>query len=440
MDAKEYIIKFLIGTEVSHSLLYYGDKKGISFLSQETKLIIIKSNFFDDNVFCTDRTLPNTPFPLLPNTDIPFLFGEPRLEKTTDGKIILYADLVASAYFLLSRYEEIIKPECRDQHGRFLAKDSIVFQQGYGMRPLVDEWGRYLRTLLRASGVDIHEKNSEFRKIYLTHDVDMPFLFWRKEQVIKQFIKNLIHHGPRIPHPLKVYKTGENDPYNTFAQIIDYDSCVKESLGENVVESIYFIITAGDKNSKDYCNIDFPKFQKLLKNLLKNKSKIGLHVSYEAGADTSLIKREILRLPNFVDKEQLKSRHHFLRWQEPEMVDAMEYSGIREDFTLGYADSIGFRVGTCHPYYFINPKTKRITNILIHPLQIMECSLYDEQYQNLEFNRAYENCISIINTVKQFGGELDLLFHNTSLIDNDYYNNYYGLKLYEAIINYLVNQ
>ena len=122
------------------------------------------------------------------------------------------------------------------------------------------------------------------------------------------------------------------------------------------------------------------------------------------------------------------------------MVDAMEYSGIREDFTLGYADSIGFRVGTCHPYYFINPKTKRITNILIHPLQIMECSLYDEQYQNLEFNRAYENCISIINTVKQFGGELDLLFHNTSLIDNDYYNNYYGLKLYEAIINYLVNQ
>ncbi len=167
--------------------------------------------------------MPAVPFPLLPETDIPFLFGNPRLEKDSDGRLILYADLVASAYFMLSRYEEEIKPECRDLHGRFLAKDSVVFQQGYGLRPLVDEWGRYLQSLLRSCGVVIPESAPGFRKIYLTHDIDSPFMFWRKEQVCKQYIKNLIGRGKRIPQPYQIYRTGKNDPYYTFPRIREYD-------------------------------------------------------------------------------------------------------------------------------------------------------------------------------------------------------------------------
>ena len=202
MRAQEYIIKLLISDEVICQSVWYGSLKTVP---DNCSIVIVSSVFFDDGVYGTPRTLPKTPFPLLPNTDIPFLFGEPRLEKTTDGKIILYADLVASAYFLLSRYEEIIKPECRDLHGRFLAKDSIVFQQGYGMRPLVDEWGKYLRSLLRECGVDVPEEKKGFKKIYLTHDVDTPFFFWRKDQVIKQWVKNIIHYGTKVPNPLRMY-------------------------------------------------------------------------------------------------------------------------------------------------------------------------------------------------------------------------------------------
>lgn len=434
MNAKEYIVEHLISYKELKTFVWYGTKETAP---KPAKLIIVPANFFDESVYGTKKTSPITPFRLLPDTDIPFLFGESRLEKTSDGKIILYADLVASAYFLLSRYEEIIKPECRDQHGRFLAKDSIVFQQGYGMRPLVDEWGKYLRTLLRSCGVEVPEEKKGFRTIYLTHDVDKPFYFWRKDQVIKQWIKNIIHHGPKIHSPLRMYLTAKKDPYYTFPCIINYDKSLQEKLGNDIVKSIYFLITADTSQNSNYCNIKLPKYKKMIKQLIENGATLGLHISYEGGADTSLIEKEIYHLPVDIDRTKLKSRHHYLRWQEPEMVDAMEEAGIKEDFSLGFADSVGFRVGTCRSYYFINPKTKRVTNILIHPMEIMDNSLYEEQYLNMEYNRAFELCKEIIQTIKHNYGELSLLFHNTSLVTKGCFNKYYGLQLYKELLDLL---
>ncbi|MBQ5907329.1 MAG: polysaccharide deacetylase family protein [Treponema sp.] len=432
MRAQEYIIKLLISDEVICQSVWYGSLKTVP---DNCSIVIVSSDFFEDGVYGTPRTLPKIPFPLLPNTDIPFLFGEPRLEKTTDGKIILYADLVASAYFLLSRYEEIIKPECRDQHGRFLAKDSIVFQQGYGMRPLVDEWGRYLKSLLRECGVDVPEEKKGFKKIYLTHDVDTPFFFWRKDQVIKQWVKNIIHYGTKVPNPLRMYLTAKNDPYYTFPKIIKYDNKLREKVGNDFVESIYFLITAPTNQNKTYCNIKLPKYKKMVKQLTDSEATLGLHVSYEGGTNTSLLKKEIARLPDCINKANLKSRHHFLRWQEPRMIDAMEEAGIKEDFTIGYPDSVGFRVGTCRPYYFINPQTKRVTDVLVHPMQIMECSLDRQYYMGLPFEKSLELCMFLIDVTYNNNGELVLLFHNPIWSSNHYYG-----PLYEQLLDYCMKK
>ena len=115
---------------------FYGNRDSAP---KEAKVIIAPFNFFDDGIYGTGATLQKIPFSLLPDTDIPFLFGSPRLDYTEDRCIILCADFVASAYFMLSRYEDIIKPDCRDQYGRFWAKDSVIFQQDYGLRPLMAE-------------------------------------------------------------------------------------------------------------------------------------------------------------------------------------------------------------------------------------------------------------------------------------------------------------
>ena len=364
------------------------------------------------------------------------MFGEPKLERKiiNDNQeiVIIYADLIASAYFLLSRYEEIIKPNCRDQYGRFLAKDSVIFQQGYGMRPLVDEWGLYLRNLLRQEGVNVSEEKQGFNKIYLTHDVDVPFKFYAFRHVIKQWVKNILHKGEQISNPLKKFITGKDDPQNTFDKIIKADTSLQDKLSKDKVEPIYFLIAAGSKKTRGYCNILSKKFQNLIAMLSKAESTLGLHVSLEAGSNPQRIKSEMQRLLTYCPHSVTKSRHHVLRWLEPEHISEMENGGITEDFTLEYADSVGFRVGTCRPYYFINPRTKMVSNILEHPMAIMECSLDRPNYMGLDYDKAVVVCKKLIDETYKFNGELVLLFHNP-IWSKD---NYYG-PLYEELLDYI---
>ena len=430
--SQEYVLRFLIGSNDDSIIKYifYGNPKDASELS---KIVIVQSNFFNNGIYGTTKTIPKTPFNFLPESDIPFLFGDSKLEIDATGHIVLYADLIASAYYMLSRYEEIIKPKSRDKFNRFLAKDSIVFQQGYGVRPIVDEWGLYLRNLLRKTGIELPEEKYGFNKIYLTHDVDTPFEIYRFGQVIKQWGKNIFHLGKRIKHPFRIYKTGENDSYNTFDKIVETDSALQKKLGKECVESIYFLIAAGSRKTKTYCNILLKKFQKLIKMLFESGATLGLHVSLEAGGKPDLIKNEVTRLLKYCPNSVTKSRNHFLCWTEPEHIEHMELAGITEDFTLGYADSAGFRVGTCRPYYFINPKTKSMTNIIIHPMEIMECSLDRISYMGLSYDEALELCKKICYKVYKHNGELNILWHNDSFLKKFYRD------LYKSLLNYIEN-
>lgn len=425
-DAILYIIEFLVGKDFARYVSYGSE------LSAEAKMTIMRSNFFDEGVYGTSDTLPKAPFSFLPETDIPFLFGSPKIERTDDGSVVMYADLVASAFFMLSRYEETIKPECRDMYGRFLAKDAVVFQQGYGMRPLVDEWGRYLRNLLRQSGIDVPSEKRGFSKIWLTHDVDVPFKFKSIFSIVMQLARNLLRRGKSDWLFLHKYFNFKKDDYYTFPRIIEYDNSCKKQFDKEIVDSVYFIISAGAWHTFQYCNINSKKFRFLLEELKKSDAKLGIHISYEAGGNPQIIKREVKRLPSCINKKALLSRHHYLRWTEPDHVLQMEESGIREDFSLGYADCVGFRCGTSKSYYFINPKTKLLTNVLIHPMQIMECSLDRKNYMGLFYEEAESVCKKIIFEVYKFDGELNLLWHNTSFNAEMYYE-----KLYNELLKYI---
>jgi hypothetical protein len=372
--------------------------------------------------------LPVVPLQLIDGT--PLLFGSPKIEYE-DNKLVVYPDIIASAFFLLSRYEEVLKPEYRDQHGRFLAKNSIVFQQGYGNRPLVDEYGVLLRKWLRETGVAVPPEQKGFGKIYLTHDVDNPFRFERFGAVCKQYIKNMIHYN-HSKSPLKKFIDEYSDEYFTFPVIINYDLECKKKLSHIPVESIYFLISAGSVLNRKYYNFTSRKNRRLIKVLDESGAILGYHVSYEAGVEPGKIITEIARLKKNLGQYSGFSRHHYLQWREPEDVIYMEQAGITDDFTLSYADAVGFRVGTCRPYRFINPRTKTMTNVMIHPLEIMECTLEREAYMRLEYDDAFEYCRELITQVYTHNGELVLLWHNTEFLGLNYQT-----KLYSHVLEYI---
>lgn len=50
---------------------------------------------------------------------------------------------------------------------------------------------------------------------------------------------------------------------------------------------------------------------------------------------------------------------HYLRWGHPTTLQAWNDAGMDYDSTLGYADSPGFRCGTCFEYPAFNPITQQ---------------------------------------------------------------------------------
>jgi hypothetical protein len=418
-----YLIDLLAGFPVVPSGIVYYGPFGNTCIPQEAKIVIIPA-VKDFEI----SALPNVPLPLIDG--VPLLFGKPKVGHEK-GKLIIHADIIASAFFLLSRYEEILKPECRDQHGRFCAKNSIVFQQGYGNRPLVDEYGVLLRKWLREAGITVPLEEQGFSKIYLTHDVDVPFHFERFSTVCKQYIKNVLHYH-YSKSPLKKFIHESYDENYTFPVIIDYDRNLKQKVPHIPVESIYFLISAGSVLNRRYYNFNSRKTARLIKALDESGAILGLHVSYEAGVDPHQIAGEVTRLTKNLKQYNGFSRHHFLQWREPEHVVYLEQAGITDDFTLSYADSVGFRVGTCHPYRFINPRTKTLTHVVIHPLEIMECTLNRTAYMHLDYEQALKTCKEIVGQVYKHRGELVLLWHNTEFLGANYQE-----KLYKHILDYI---
>jgi len=168
----QYIIQFLLGDhvskEVSKKIGYTSDEKEYS----KYKLVIKPSDFFDDGVYGTEAGIPT--LPLKQCEGVPILFGEGKTE-TVEKTQVVHADIVAGTYFLISRYEEMVKRTIRDAHKRFPGTESLPYKAGFIDRPIIEEWGELLRSKLRETGVKVSEPPQEIRKVYLTHDVDQEY-------------------------------------------------------------------------------------------------------------------------------------------------------------------------------------------------------------------------------------------------------------------------
>ncbi|NLV20968.1 MAG: hypothetical protein GXY49_03145, partial [Syntrophomonadaceae bacterium] len=108
-----------------------------------------------ENQWLTQTSLPKQPLPIwdttktcsdviLVSSNLPIIYGnevsanglnKDYLVETPDG-LYLGLDIFGSAFFMLTRYEELVKPD-RDQHDRFSATASLAYQEGFLDRPII---------------------------------------------------------------------------------------------------------------------------------------------------------------------------------------------------------------------------------------------------------------------------------------------------------------
>ena len=429
----EYVLHFLLGETVDPEMIsnvgYTADREEFN----KYKLVIIPSLFFTPEIYGTAESQPRLPLQIW--EEAPILFGNPVVEQVGDTRV-LHADLVASTYFMISRYEEKIEPTKRDVHGRFPGKESLPYRAGFIDSPLVDEYGKLLRNQLRECGVDVPDLPRQIRKIYLTHDVDQ-LSHYRN---LRGFMGGLLRGIQRPKEGNKAIKTYfgglKNDPWYTLPWLFKLDNSLRQILGADRCEPIVFIKVGGGRRKEDKPFIwhHIQDFQSLIMLCKRTNITFGLHSSYEAGIHPDLIPVEKRNLERVAKKPTSYNRHHYLDSREPKDMLALIDVGITDDFTLGYADMAGFRLGTCRPVKWINQNTQQLTSLTLHPLTMMDGTLSDKRYMNLSAHDAYEYCIRLINMVESWNGELVLLWHNTSVEETA---QSYHRKLYHDIIAYL---
>ncbi|WP_370860815.1 polysaccharide deacetylase family protein [Parabacteroides faecis] len=429
--AIHYIIRFLLGEDISEEIVAAIGYTNNSKHFERYSIVIIPSGFFTNHTYGTTSSLPELPLQEIEGT--PLLFGSPLVEQV-GGTLVIHADIIASTYFLITRYEEIIQRNIRDEHGRFPGKMSLPYRAGFLHRPIVDEYRLLLRKWLQQYGLRLPEVKKEIQHIWLTHDLDAPTLY----RTWKGLIRSIRDKRGLISSIQGKLGPVENDPYYTFPWIFEQNNLLREQTGKEICQAILFIRSGGKcKQDKPHYSLHSKDISQLIESVMSNNMKIGLHSSYQAGKSPSLIKKEKTILEENTGKSIRLNRHHFLSSREPEDMTHLEAAGITDDFTMGYADVAGFRLGTSYPVRWINPVTRRLSSILQHPLTIMDCSLEEKKYMGLSYEEAQAYSLNLIEQVKNVGGELTLLWHNTSAMEN---SGSYLRKLYSHLLNELAKK
>ena len=331
-----------------------------------------------------------------------------RLEvEGTKSKIwVIHTDIIYNTFFFISRAEEVINPQ-RDEHGRFLAKHSILGINNRLMIPTVDEYARMLMKLL-----DLPLPTPSFSQIYLTHDVDTIAHYRHLRGAIGGIVRR---EWRKVMASLKDI---HNDPAFTFSWLISQDKQVEGA------KCIYFV---KDTEGKGY---DYPQYNlngndfAIVKQLIENSgAKIGWHGSYYGGDKANRL---------LGDKAGLH-RSHYLRCSIDQMQRLAEM-GVTDDFTMMFPDQVGFRLQTTRPVRWINPKTMQLTDLVLHPMTVMDCTLSNSNYMNLSEDEAYFECQRLFEKVHQNAGEVVLLWHNTTPTGNTYHHSLYP-KLLAMLID-----
>lgn len=412
-DIADYIIAFLLREE-NESQPRLSPLVGYTRNPEEMKLykvVIYPSDFFEVGVYATEKAYPSLPSILWNN--IPLLFGEPKVKRINEGKtLVLYADLIASTYFLISRYEEMYFRGKRDAYHRFPGKESYPYKAGFIDRPIVEEYGESLMQILEAEGVEIDYPKKGFAQINFTHDIDRPYEYCG----VRSFLRALLREKKSLSLSFRLaFQNILKDRFWSFPRFLEWNKEVSR-LYPGRSRTILFYKTPGTKKEDrpNYRISSYP-ISKIHQLATKYGADEGWHIPLSFSEHPRFGAKIVHKLEKELQHTVKEARYHFLAMGEPEDAIFLYKSGIRDDYTLGYADVAGFRLGTCRPVRFILPNTGEITHLLLHPLTLMEFSLMRPNYMNLSEKEALNYARKLLEAVVKHRGELNLLFHNESL-------------------------
>jgi hypothetical protein len=349
--------------------------------------------------------------------------GSPVFFATAGAGSLLPFDPFAAAFYLVTRYEEYTSLKT-DHFDRFEASESIAWKGKFLREPVVNRWALRVKELLLHHYPNLVFWSPSYRFLP-TIDIDHAYAYkcrkaWR---ILGSYGRSALKgNWHDVILRTQVLTGRKQDPYDTYGWL--------ENIHRQYqLQSLYFVLFADYGGEDNNVTVKNKGFHRLLLELDRH-STVGIHPSLSSGHHHSKLHAETRHLAKVLGRDIKISRQHFLKVKFPYTYASLAHMGIRDDYSMGYASVPGFRAGIAHPFYFFDLVSGQVTSLRIHPISVMDVTLLD--YCHYTPEKAIEEILRIIGTVKSAGGEFIPVWHNESLSDEGRWKGW--RRVYEEMV------
>ena len=370
---------------------------------------------------------------------IPVLFPmseEDRFYRIEGKQVIFTHDLIKSAFYLLSGYQEYESKDV-DEHGRFPYSSSIQKKLEITTKPIVNYYFEKL-----AEGIEqfCRLNNISFRRrkffnswgLMLTHDVDQLTTYHFFEWVYRlKILLGIVPSGWSFPQKARVfirYLMYMLIPLSRKNLHWNFESLrrIEKRYG---MDSVFYFLPKTRRDKHSFYRIDEPRVKRLVERLLQDGCEVGVHGTYESAGDGFVLSQLAQTMKESLNIRAFGIRQHFLKYDLPRTAWLQHNAGFKYDSTLGFAEHEGFRNSYCLPFKPYDFERDCMIDIWELPLIAMDATMF--RYQNFSLQEARDALGRLLDEVERFHGLFTLLWHNGPIDDLRHKQTEY---LYEAIL------
>lgn len=345
--------------------------------------------------------------------------GTPCFFATGEKSSIPY-DIFSASFYLLSRYEEYL-PHVKDSVGRFPAKESLAYQNSFLELPVVDLWAHKLLSVLKERFPNLQTAKGNYKCIPIINVTTSHCYSHRGfTRTLGGFLLDLgsFKFG-RMIQRISVLFGLKKDPYDNFDALVEIHK-------KFPLKTMFFFqfakYSAHDKNISPNSN----KFRYLIKSVA-DYSIVSLSTSYLSTTDAKVLREEKKQLANLINRPINYSRLRYNRVNVPITYRNLIETEFTDDFSMGYTHEIGFRAGTCTPFYFYDINMEVRQPLKVHPFAVHDYALVNYKKREEIFNIMDK----MYRQVKEVNGNLIMVFSSELLGDNHKIN---WMELYQSML------
>ncbi|MDQ7915976.1 carbohydrate esterase [Mesonia sp. MT50] len=327
-------------------------------------------------------------------------------------------DIFSASFYLLSRYEEYL-PHVKDDFGRYPFEESIGYKHDFLEQPVVDLWAYKFNTLLCER---FSKDNSVKRKFQNKNVLAVSEAYkYRKKGLVRSIGASLRDFFKLDVSDLierfKVLFFITKDPYDI------YDGLVKESKQNHYKWHFLFQLSNYSINSK---NVSYNKikYHTLIKSM-GDYGEIGLLPGYEALYSFATLKLEKKRWESIVNRPLSFVGSYNFDLNLPTLYNNFDKLEIEQDFSMSYAEAVGFRAGTCTSFLYYDINFERISPLVLEPVVFNSNCIKHHTFFELKTQLE-----KIKEDVEKVGGSLNILMNNKDFDDWNKERKYLNLITY----------